>query len=375
MNAISLVLFLLVRGTEWTCLAGGLLDDGLEGVEEAPGGEIIVAGRSIDPEDGSIDGWLLCISPLMGVQQWEKRIGGPEEDYFRAVAVSSDGAIYAVGVTDNNSTDKDLWVVKLDACGRILWQKTFGGDLEDVGTCVAARPEGGAYVGGYTWSMGSGGCDMWVLALDENGNECWSHTIGGQAQDMALCLTVTSQGYVILGGMTSSYQSEGIDTFLAALDSTGMELWRGYWGGALYDYGTDLLPLTDGGVLAVSWSKQNTCAVMVLDVSSNGTLRDSLLFSSFDDLRAEGIEWTGNGWCIAGTCQNPTSGDKDFFVLGLDAEMDRLWQETLGGTFDEICESMIYTSAGRLVLVGRSSTERGDTDGWAVCMDPAVNPR
>ncbi|NLP04552.1 PQQ-like beta-propeller repeat protein [Candidatus Fermentibacteria bacterium] len=374
MEIISLVIGSLACGLAWTSIAGGPLDDCLECIDETPTGALLISGSMTDSIDNSSDGWLMCVSPSSGVMRWEKTIGGPGNECLHAVAGAPDGSVYAVGEAPSSSGDSDLWVIKLDADGNMVWQRTFGGELEDAGTCAVARPGGGIYAGGYTWSAGAGGCDLWVLALDPSGNEDWSKTIGGRAQDKAFCLAVTPDGNLVAGGVTFSYQSRGGDAFLTALDQEGGELWSGSWGGESYDFAMGLSPLEDGGVLAACWSKRRTCALMILDVSGYGQLRDSLVFATNDDLRAEGIRPMGAGWCVAGTSEDAVTGDKDFFAWGFDAGLDSLWLETCGGTLDEICRGMICASSGRPVLVGSSSTERGDTDGWAVCLDPAALP-
>lgn len=371
MEILTLLAISIPCGTAWTCLDGGPMDDCLECVEELPSGAVLMAGSTMDESGLAADGWLLCASPSTGDVQWERTFGGPGDDCIRALVPASDGSTYAVGETAAGPGDSDLWVMKLGANGECIWQKTFGGDLEDAGTCAASRPGGGLYAGGYTWSTGAGGCDLWILALDAVGNEDWSRTVGGQAQDKAFCMTATADGGVIAGGMTFSFQARGGDAFLAAFDSEGRELWSGFWGGESYDYAMGLHPTADGGAAAVCWSKRMTCAMMILEVSGQGQLRDSVLLETEDDLRAEGIEPLHDGWCTAGTSENPVAGDRDFFVWGLGAGMDSLWLETVGGAFDEVCRDMTCTSSGMPVLVGSGATGRGDTDGWAVCIEPA----
>ena len=86
---------------------------------------------------------------------------------------------------------------------------------EDEGFSVAQTMDGGYIVAGDTWSFGAGGSDVWLIKTDASGNEIWNKTFGGSGNDGASEVQQTADsGYVIVGG-----------SFLYKTDTDGNEQW------------------------------------------------------------------------------------------------------------------------------------------------------
>ena len=92
------------------------------------------SGEKSANSKGSYDYWIIKID-ANGNKLWDKTIGGGKNDYLRAITKTDDGAFLLTGYSDSNGTgDKtqpsqggtDYWVVKIDANGNKLWDKTFG---------------------------------------------------------------------------------------------------------------------------------------------------------------------------------------------------------------------------------------------------------
>jgi hypothetical protein len=367
-----LALLLAVTGqsvsTAWSSDAGGLQDDELACVTETVGGAVLAAGSTT--VDGTTDGWLLSIDPSDGSVLWERTFGGPGEDCLRALAPAPDGGVYAAGETSSTGAgDLDVWVMKLDRDGRILWQDTFGGAFEDAGLACTVIPDGGLAVAGYTWSEGAGGSDMWVLRLDDSGGVEWARTLGGQAQEKAFGVLAV-EGGILVGGMTYSFQSRSGDVYVAMLDQWGLETWSGTWGAEGYDYAMDLAALTGGGAVAACWSKRSLCSAWFLEIDRNGALLSESLFEEDTDLRVEALASVPSGWIAAGTSEETASGDRNVFVRGYGPGFVPSWAQVLGGPGDEVCRDMTVTGSGSVILVGAAEDEAGTTDGWFACIVP-----
>jgi hypothetical protein len=285
-----------------------------------------------------------------------------------------DSCYLAVGRTTSiGNGDYDLWAVLLDSEGNRLWERTAGGLLEDAGTAVTAIPGGGAIAAGYTWSEGSGGSDLWMIKIDARGDIEWSRVFGGLGQEKAFAVALADSQTVLAGGVTYSFSSVSGDAYLVACDMWGQEVWSTYRGESGYDFVMDITPDSTGGSYSSCWSKRGTCAVWIVDTDVAGQFLSERVMSSMSDLRAEAMEpWPGGGWAIAGTVEEPTSGDRSIFVWLLDGSFRASWTETVGGPADEVCTDAVVLPDGRIVVAGAADTDDEDNQGWLVCLIPST---
>jgi hypothetical protein len=102
---------------------------------------------------------------------WDRTYGGWRFDSASSIVALADGGLAVAGMTKSKGAGKrDMWVLRLDEAGNVLWDHTYGGAHEDRATSIVALADGGFAVAGYTESKGAGNRDMWVLRLDEAGN-------------------------------------------------------------------------------------------------------------------------------------------------------------------------------------------------------------
>ena len=117
--------------------------------------------------------------------------------------------------SEANLGSDDYWVVKLDPSGNISWQNTIGGSGRDVLTGLHQNYDGGYIISGYTPTGISGDKteatyggfsygDYWILKLDIGGNLIWQKTIGGNGEDLSGGLDITPDGSIIISGTSMS---------------------------------------------------------------------------------------------------------------------------------------------------------------------------
>ncbi|RDC64879.1 hypothetical protein [Adhaeribacter pallidiroseus] len=161
--------------------------------------------------------------------QWDKTLGGFHDDILTAMQPTSDGG-YIVGGSSSsgiggdksepnrensfNSNDySDYWIVKTDAKGQKVWDRTFGGDYYEFLSTVQQTKDGGYILAGTSHSNISGDktenskgqADFWVVKVDATGNKQWDKTIGGKLDDQLSSVLQTSDGgYILYGGSESN---------------------------------------------------------------------------------------------------------------------------------------------------------------------------
>ncbi len=163
----------------------------------------------------------------------------------------------------------DLWVVKINDTGGIMWQEVFGGTDYDQGTTVVQSRDGGYVIAGYTSSVNGditgnhGGEDLWVLKLNSAGIKQWSKVYGGSGDDKATSIIQTFDGGYLVSGYSNSTdgditENQGLsDIWLLKLDSAGSMQWQKSYGGSLDEYSGTTIQLADSGFIVAADSHSN----------------------------------------------------------------------------------------------------------------------
>ncbi|SEJ75179.1 hypothetical protein SAMN05216327_11890 [Dyadobacter sp. SG02] len=205
-----------------------------------------------------------------GEKQWQKIFKGrgntfSDQSYDRLAQVinASDGGYIVAGYSSSlagfdktdapknpkasqNYTLTDYWIVKVDAQGKIVWDKTIGGDGQEILNKIVVTVDGGYMISGYSESSISddktsdveGNFDTWVVKINKSGTKQWDRSFVNSAFDMV----ALQDGSVVL----SIWPKGGSKSFgLMKLDDRGNSVWQKNVEG---DYG-NLLPLDDGGFI------------------------------------------------------------------------------------------------------------------------------
>jgi len=119
------------------------------------------------------------------------------------VRQTSDGGFLAAGWTKAFiGANTDMWLMKLDAAGNILWQRSYGGAGRDEIFKLHLTPDGGSIGIGLSSSFGAGQHAPLVLKFDANGNVQWQKTYLFSGRDWGVDIIQTSDGGYVIPGMT-----------------------------------------------------------------------------------------------------------------------------------------------------------------------------
>ena len=206
---------------QWTKTIGGPGNEiGFSLIQTSDGGYVL-AGTTESFGVGGSDVYIVKLD-ANGNLQWTKTIGGPKGEGGRSIIQTSDGGYAITGATKSFGAGvEDVYVVKLDANGNLQWTKTIGGENNDWGNSLIQTSDGGYVIAGYTTSFGAGEADVYVVKLDANGNLLWTKTIGGPESEEGNSLIQTSDGGYAIAGVTSSFGAGEADVYVVKLDKNG----------------------------------------------------------------------------------------------------------------------------------------------------------
>jgi hypothetical protein len=156
---------------EWQKTLGGASVDSASSIQLTPDGGYIVAGGTFSTDGdvignhGSYDAWVLKLSAT-GVLEWQKCLGGTDSDVAYSIKPTTDGGYIVAGYTFSNNGNvtgnhggQDAWVIKLSATGVLEWQKALGGTNDEDARSIQLTPDGGYIVAGMTAST-NGNVDL-----------------------------------------------------------------------------------------------------------------------------------------------------------------------------------------------------------------------
>ena len=206
--------------TSWTRTYGGIKHDHAYSVKQTSDSGYIVAGHSLS--FGSSGGFYVVKTNAIGDTLWTKGYGGNGNSFCYSIEQTYDGGYIIGGETECfGSGPSDFLIIKINSVGDTLWSKTYGGIGSEFLNQVKQTPDGGFILIGYTDSFGAGSTDVYLIKINSIGEVLWSKAFGGTNDDEGNFVNLTSDGGYIITGSTKSFGSGGFDVYLIKTDSLG----------------------------------------------------------------------------------------------------------------------------------------------------------
>ena len=234
----------------WQKTFGGAgFDEGWD-IRQTTDGGYIISGVSNSFGAKFFDAILLKIDSE-GNEQWKKLYGGSSTDVGFCIRQTADGGYAFLGQTLSSGEGQgDFYMVKTDANGNTEWEQTYGDSLPEEGRYFSITNDGGYILIGKTESYGAGGEDIYVIKIDAAGNMLWSKTYGGNEKDTGKSIEQTSDGGYIIASSSRSFNWINPNAWFIKTDNNGTQQWAENYGGWHHDHGHHILPTADGGYIA-----------------------------------------------------------------------------------------------------------------------------
>ncbi len=353
----------------WDTTFGRTDNESAASVQQTSDGGYIFVGTTSTYGWGEPDAWLVK-TDYKGTRLWDATFGGKGYDAATSVRQTPDGGYVIAGTTFTyGAGGSDAWLVKTDANGNKVWDRTFGGVGNDSASSVQQTSDGGYIISGTTSSFGAGGTDAWLVKTDYKGFRLWDRTFGGKGDESASSVQQTSDGGYIISGTTSSYGAGGSDAWLVKTDSNGIRLWDKTFGGPGNESASSVQQTSDGGyVIAGTTSSYGAGGsdAWLIKTDANGTRFWDRTFGGPGNDSASSVQQTSDGgYIIAGTTSSFGAGGTDVWLIKTDYRGNRLWDKTFGGTGNESASQVKQTREGGYVIAGTTSSYgAGGTDAW-----------
>ena len=399
----------------WDKSYGGSSWDDLRTIAVAKDGGYLLGGKSASSISGDRttagfggeDYWVIKID-VNGNRLWDKTLGGSRSDELTCILATKDGGFLIGGNSQSgpsgNKTsgyddrlDMNYWVIKLNASGDKLWEKTYGDISGDFLNTMVETKGGGYLLGGWTNLPESGklkgGSDYWIVKTDAQGDKIWDKSFGGDDSETLRSIVVTADNSFLLGGSSSSGisgdKSEssdlGGDFWVIKITSDGNKVWDKTYASPRNQSLMGITTATDGGFLlggltnvfvsdALGTLVNRFFDYWVVKIDEQGNKEwDKRFGGDQNDYQlCTPISYPGGfllgGYSFSGISGNKTSGTQgpvpaeDFWVINIDSKGEKVWERSFGseGNTDAM-RGMVPASDGGYILAGESVSPKSET--------------
>jgi len=268
---------------------------------------------------------------------WQKTYSGTHgEAVASSVQLTADGGYVVAGYTNSFSTGLyDAWLLKLDAEGNVIWQKGYGDAVDHIANSVQGTIDGGYIVAGTTNPFASGVGHAWLVKLDAGGNVVWQKTYGGTRHDSALSAKPTSDGGYIVAGETLSFGVQSVpggigDAWVFKLDASGNVMWQKTFGGEGIDWANSVQPTADGGYIVAATtdlgSTPGNFLPWILKLDAAGNVIWQKTYGTGAGIAYSVLQATDGGYIVTGFL------NLSILILKLDAGGNVIWLRGYGDT-------------------------------------------
>lgn len=205
----------------WSQIYGGTNFDKGYSVQQTTDGGYIVTGYTSSFGFGYADVWLIKTN-ASGDTLWTKTYGGFDNDFGYSVQQTTDGGYLITGSTDSFRFGSGVFVIKTDATGNTLWANDYEGGR---GYSGRQTSDGGYIITGWSEPYGPPNSNVYLLRTNSSGDILWTKAIGGDGYEEGRSVQQTSDGGYIVCGFTDSYGAGGYDIWLikVAGETTGID--------------------------------------------------------------------------------------------------------------------------------------------------------
>jgi hypothetical protein len=373
---LALTLVLTHGGAQNTfalAVGGPSKDESIYGVETSDGGFVTVGWT----QSYGAGGWdiYLIKTDARGELLWTRTYGGPAGEVDCSVTETTDGGFIISARTGSyGEGDTDVFLIKTASDGTSEWTKTIGGKAYEEGHCIIETKSGNYVHCGYTTSFGAGGDDIYLMLHRPDGSLVFAKTFGGSGTEHGHLMTETADGGFAIVGTTTSFGAGNYDVYLLKTDSLGNLLWSKTFGGAANEDGWGIKATADGGFILTGYTKSFGAGeddLFLIKTDANGNQQWCRAYGNTNTDLGYSVELASDGgFIIGGITLAPGKTTADVYLVKTDANGNPQWSRTYGGDEDDGCQSIVATKDGGYFISGYTTTfGAGDWDFYLIKTD------
>jgi hypothetical protein len=243
----------------------------------------------------------------------------------------------------------------------ITFTRTFGGEGWDRGINLIQTRDGGYAFIGYTDSPPAAQEDLYLVRTDPRGD----------GKDNGWAILETDDGGFLIVGFTDSFGAGGMDVYLVRTDADGNSLWERTFGGPQSEFGWAMAPTSDGGYVLAGQTDsfgEGDKDGYIVKVNASGEELWSRTFGGPQEDRLYSIDQSADsGFILTGTTKSFGAGNRDAWLVKTTSSGELDWTQVFGEEQDDVGHSVRRTTDGGYIVTGYTkSFGAQDYDSWLI---------
>lgn len=258
---------------------------------------------------------------------WAKIYTGPYNFIMRSGCLNEKNGVTLIGNSTYFNND-EIVIIATDEEGNLEWSKKYGGNDHERGFKIIQLDDNSYVTCGSTRSFGSGEEDAFVMRIDVSGNKIWDKTLGGTNRDNAFDVTYSNDNTLVFTGPQSSFGSGGYDFGLTKLDLDGNLLFFKTIGTHKQDHSRVVHQVKDGGYVILGHNNDNSNGsdlwnILLVKTDINGKVEWSKNYYNQDENFTGDFIELPDGFMITGS--RFSNGERNLFALKTDFNGNIEW--------------------------------------------------
>ncbi len=265
---------------------------------------------------------------------WKKSIGYEGTGEFARSIIETEDGLMILGYTESMGAGAaDMYLVKTNISGDVIWEKTYGGVANDDGIKVV-KFKNNFLIVGHSYNISTFEYDIFLVAINPQGDTLWTKKFGTEYDDFLINLIESPSNGFVGVGYTYGNNADFIDVYAFHIDSLGNILWSNSYDGfeqgqSSGDYGTSIVEHSNGtySILATEnyiYQTSFTGNLWLLNLDSNGdTIKTKSIIIDKPINTTELLEIEGHQYAIVNAINEVD--EEQGMILKFDANLDTVY--------------------------------------------------
>lgn len=334
-------------------------DEGIKIIKTKDDGYYILGNTSETDNNSNV---ILIKTDIQGNKIWEKQYGTSLKETVVDIKYAHDNNIYIIANQLNNETKNNIYAIKTNLNGDIIWERSYGKTLfNEIIHSVTSLSDNTIILTGTTDENSN--FDLYYIKISTNGDSLWYRTFGNANFNEYGTNIIENNNQIFI--FYDSESAANAEKIMKAIEINNI--------GLPINIFNNINTTSDLRLEQIFWNTEqqafigisnqvlqapNSYQIAFHKINQQFELNQSLLFSaSKSDIARQIIKTTDNGYAIIGSTSSYGEGKDDIYLLRLDAGGNKLFYKTYGGIGDDRGYSILETKDEGFVITGSTEYE------------------